>query len=728
MAKKLLNNIMSGTDRNSHLFLFYRMNMRNRDFELLAPAGNINIFKAVIEAGADAVYVGGSMFGARAYANNFDEEELLYAIDYAHLKGVKVYLTVNTLLKNDEIEKLYDYLLPFYERGLDAVLVQDLGALKLIHDRFPDLAIHTSTQMTVTGIDGVRFLKQFGVQRVVMAREVSLAEMKEIHEKCGMEIEAFVHGALCYSYSGQCLFSSMLGGRSGNRGRCAQPCRLPYCVGNKKDTYILSLKDMCGIKDLQKLKESGVYSLKIEGRMKQAGYASGVVAYYRRYIDSMKEVSDKDYKNIAGLGNRCGFTDKYYFEHNGTDMVTFEKPNFVSDASDELPQFSKIKIQGKLTLKEAEPGALTVSCGGYRFTSYMDSVSHALKAPAERKNVAERISKTGDTPFEFENIDITMDNDIFVPNGALNKLRREAIEGLQNEILMQYKRTASALYGWKSKKTSEIKPSGDPKVIASVRDGKQLYRLLEYDNISEIYIDSSKYGRRDFVKEFNDDVFCVNNAEKKAYLALPVIFRRSTRDYFETISDQLKKIDFEGFIVRNYEEFFWVKTRFAGKKIVTDHNMYTYNDMAKSMFFDNGADADTMPLELNQKEINRRNNKGSQMIIYGYYPLMVSAQCVHKNSYKCDRTPQITYLKDRYNKIFPVWNNCSECYNIIYNSCPTVLFNNMQKIKNAGIDSLRLDFTFEKPEEIDTVMAAFESNSADGIKEYTNGHFKRGVE
>lgn len=728
MAIKLLNNIMSGTDRNSHLFLFYRMNMRNRDFELLAPAGNINIFKAVIETGADAVYVGGSMFGARAYANNFDEEELLYAIDYAHLKGVKVYLTVNTLLKNDEIEKLYDYLLPFYERGLDAVLVQDLGALKLIHDRFPDLAIHTSTQMTVTGIDGVRFLKQFGVQRVVMAREVSLAEMKEIHEKCGMEIEAFVHGALCYSYSGQCLFSSMLGGRSGNRGRCAQPCRLPYCVGNKKDTYILSLKDMCGIKDLQKLKESGVYSLKIEGRMKQAGYASGVVAYYRRYIDSMKEVSDKDYKNIAGLGNRCGFTDKYYFEHNGTDMVTFEKPNFVSDASDELPQFSKIKIQGKLTLKEAEPGVLTVSCGGYRFTSYMDPVSHALKAPAERKNVAERISKTGDTPFEFENIDITMDNDIFVPNGALNKLRREAIEGLQNEILMQYKRIASASYGWKSKKTSEIKPYGDPKVIASVRDGKQLYRLLEYDNISEIYIDSSKYGRRDFVKEFSDDVFCVNNAEKKAYLALPVIFRRSTRDYFETISDQLKKIDFEGFIVRNYEEFFWVKTRFAGKKIVTDHNMYTYNDMAKSMFFDNGADADTMPLELNQKEINRRNNKGSQMIIYGYYPLMVSAQCVHKNSYKCDRTPQITYLKDRYNKIFPVWNNCSECYNIIYNSCPTVLFNNMQKIKNAGIDALRLDFTFEKPEEIDTVMAAFESNSADGIKEYTNGHFKRGVE
>lgn len=728
MAKKLLNNIMSGTDRNSHLFLFYRMNMRNRDFELLAPAGNINIFKAVIEAGADAVYVGGSMFGARAYANNFDTEELLYAIDYAHLKGVKVYLTVNTLLKNDEIEKLYDYLLPFYERGLDAVLVQDFGALKLIHDRFPDFAIHTSTQMTVTGAAGVEFLKQFGVQRVVMAREVSLAEMKEIHEKCGMEIEAFVHGALCYSYSGQCLFSSMLGGRSGNRGRCAQPCRLPYCVGNKQDTYILSLKDMCGIKDLQKLKEAGVYSLKIEGRMKQAGYAAGVVAYYRRYIDSMKEVSDKDYKNIAALGNRCGFTDKYYFNHNGTDMVTFEKPNFVSNAKDELPQFSKIKIQGRVTLKESEPGKLTVSCDGYEFTSYIDPVSHALKAPADRESVTERISKTGDTPFEFENIDITMDNDIFVPNGALNKLRREAIEGLQNEMLAQYKRTASASYSDNNKKTAEVKTSGAPKVIASVRTEKQLYKVLEYNDISDIYIDSSKYGHRNFIEEFNRDAVSVNKAQKKAYLALPVIFRKSTGDYFETISEQLKKIDFEGFLVRNYEEFFWVKTRFAGKKIVIDHNMYTYNDMAKSMFFENGADADTVPLELNQKEISRRDNRGSQMIIYGYYPLMVSAQCVHKNSDKCDRIPQITSLKDRYNKTFPVWNNCSECYNIIYNSCPTVLFNNMQKIKNAGINALRLDFTFEKPDEIDKVMAAFESNSADSIKEYTNGHFKRGVE
>jgi putative protease len=225
-------------------------------FELLAPAGSLAIFKAVIAAGADAVYVGGDRFGARAYADNFTAEELLAAIDYAHLYGKKVYLTVNTLLKNREMEQLYDYLLPFYERGLDAVLVQDLGAMQLIREHFPFLPIHTSTQMTVTGVEGARLLQQLGAERIVMAREVSLAEMKKIHEETGAELEAFVHGALCYCYSGQCLLSSLLGGRSGNRGRCAQPCRLAYSVLDedhkeyRKESYVLSLKDLCGMEQL----------------------------------------------------------------------------------------------------------------------------------------------------------------------------------------------------------------------------------------------------------------------------------------------------------------------------------------------------------------------------------------------------------------------------------------------------------------------------------------------
>ena len=303
-----------------------KKNNQNDIFELLAPAGSFDTFKAVINAGADAVYVGGDLFGARAYANNFTTDELISAMNYAHLRGCKVYLTVNTLLKNDEIKnKLIEYIKPFYLDGLDAVLVQDFGTLRVLHDTFPDLPLHTSTQMTVTGSYGVRFLQKYGVTRVVMAREVSLDEMKHLHEETGMEIEAFVHGALCYSYSGQCLFSSMIGGRSGNRGRCAQPCRLPYQVLDSKmtkistDDYILSLKDMCGIESLKELHEARVYSLKIEGRMKQTSYAAGIVSYYRKYIDKYiaehnNDISKNDRQAISNLGNRCGFTNDYYFK------------------------------------------------------------------------------------------------------------------------------------------------------------------------------------------------------------------------------------------------------------------------------------------------------------------------------------------------------------------------------------------------------------------------------
>ena len=269
-------------------------NRRKRKIELLAPAGSYETFCAVIAAGADAVYVGGTAFGARAYANNFSEEELLKAIDYAHVHNRKLYLTVNTLFKEKELtEQLYSYLLPYYKQGLDAVIVQDIGAMKFIREHFPDLEIHTSTQMTVTNRYGAQMMKELGANRIVTAREMSFVEIEDIAKHVDVEIESFVHGALCYCFSGQCLFSSMIGGRSGNRGRCAQPCRLPYAVvdeknkvmNNPKKPYILSLKDLCTVKLIPQLVKAGVYSFKIEGRMKQTEYAAGVVEIYRKYID-----------------------------------------------------------------------------------------------------------------------------------------------------------------------------------------------------------------------------------------------------------------------------------------------------------------------------------------------------------------------------------------------------------------------------------------------------------
>lgn len=705
--------------------------MRNKDFELLAPAGSLEILKGVIESGADAVYVGGSMFGARAYANNFTEEELLEAIDFAHLRGVKVYLTVNTLIKNSEFSKLYDYLLPYYKRGLDAVIVQDIGVVKAIHEYFPSMEIHTSTQMTVTGADGVRFLSQFGVTRVVMAREVSLAEMKRIHEETGMELEAFVHGALCYSYSGQCLFSSVLGGRSGNRGRCAQPCRLPYTVEGKKDEYILSLKDMCGIKALDKLHDAGVYSLKIEGRMKQLEYACGVVKYYRSYIDSKKPVSDADYDRIKALGNRCGFTDRYYFDHNGSDMVTYVKPNFVSNAAEPSPEKRKLSIEGELVLREGEPGSLTVKRGDVTYKASIEPVSAALKAPLDKKAAIDRINKTGDTDFEFSHIKAQIGENVFVPNGALNKLRRDAISGLCDKLLKKYYRN-DARYADMSRLTAlpehvvksdaaHDEAINDYTTICSCMTRAQLDTLIGYECFDVFYLDFDMYDRKTLIQQFADDVKSLTKQNKKVYLMMPTIFRADSSDYFVSIAKELDKVSFEGFVVKNYEELYLTENLFTGKKVILDHNMYTFNDVSKSAFFEHGVSGDTVPLELNSREIMHRNNIGSQMIVYGYYPLMTTANCVHKNTKGCDKKQKLIYLKDRYNKSFAVCNNCKECYNTIYNSLPTMLTKNISKLKEAGIRSFRYSFTIETPKQIKAVMD-------DKVAEYTNGHYKRGVE
>ena len=717
--------------------------MINTDFEVLAPAGSFQTFKAVIEAGADAVYVGGSSFGARAYADNFTEEELLEAIDYAHLRGKKVYLTVNTLLKNKEInDDLYDYLLPFYLKGLDAVLVQDFGALSYIHKAFPDLPIHTSTQMTVTGIEGVRLLQSYGVTRVVMARETSLAEMKKIHEATGMELEAFVHGALCYCYSGQCLFSSLLGGRSGNRGRCAQPCRLAYTVMDEnhkellKDSYILSMKDMCGIRDINELKEAGVYSLKIEGRMKRPEYAAGVVSFYRKYVDSLKPVSDSDYNKLKSLGNRCGFTDKYYFDHNAKDMITYEKPNFAVEDEDFVSRISaryvdtetRLPIKGICVLNEGNNSFLTVECKNYVYTATGQIVDIAQKKPLIKEDVAKRLSKTGDTSFVFEELEVIMDDNIFMPNGAINELRRSALEGLKNELLSAYVRDESRCSKQKPAPVADKSADLQAGCSASVETTAQLKEVCKSSLISRVYIDWNRYSLNDFDNEIADDIRLVTSNGKKIYIILPAVCRNKTYNFLLSKQDLLGQSAISGFVVKNYEELGWCLDKFPDREIITDHNLYTYNDYAVNAYHELNISLDTMPLELNGREIARRSNADTEMIVYGYYPLMTSAQCVHRNSSKCDKCKQITYLKDRYNKLFPVKNMCNECYNVIYNTLPTMLFNDIARLKESKIHNLRLMFTVEDAAETREILSYFENPSLKKRGEFTNGHYKRGVE
>lgn len=749
-----------------------------KELELLAPAGSLKTLKAVIHAGADAVYLGGSMFGARAYANNFNEEELLEAIRFGHIHGRKIILAVNTLLKEYELGQLYDYLHPYYEAGLDAVIVQDMGVMEFIKTHFPNLPIHTSTQMTITNVEGARLLKEQGVERVVTAREMSLEEIQRIHDEVGVELESFIHGALCYCYSGQCLFSSIIGGRSGNRGRCAQPCRLSYEVlqGEKSltghhATPILSLKDMCTLPFLYELADHGVYSFKIEGRMKTPEYAAGVVSIYRKYMDSYLDgsripVEKKDIRALLELGNRGGFTNGYYYHHNDSDMLSGESASH--NKSEGVLQDNirreyvdtelKEKIKGKLILNKECPAKIEVQYGKIKVSYQGDMVLVAQNRPLTKEVVTEKITKTGNTPFVFEKLEVTMDDDIFMPVNQLNQLRRGALEALEEALLKPYERTFPELVETSSAETDrqttgnaikEKQISGQSLSQASgqqsagsstevrvlIEDAEQLPAVLKADFVDTVYLDCMLYTRENLIRKLSEDIDRVQASGKKAFYVFPFIFRQQTSLFYEKIMPELKKLPLDGIMVRSLDEITFIKEwGNENWQMVSDSNLYTYSNEAAEYFYRLGMMQDTIPVELNRKEILRRENSRSEMIIYGRLPLMITAQCIHKNTLGCMHQPNVLTLKDRYSVHFPVKNFCPECYNVIYNSLPVCLFKEDATVKKIAPAAVRLSFTIETEEETEQILTIYGDIYKNGgilgqlPMECTNGHFKRGVE
>lgn len=424
--------------------------------ELLAPAGSMDSLKAAVAGGADAVYMGGLKFGARAYAENPDDDGICEAIDYVHLHGVKLYMTVNTLMKERE---LADELLPFLERpyraGVDAVLVQDLGALACIKEHFPDLPVHISTQMTVASPYGARIAKMMGAERLVLPRELSLPEIIRIKEEAEIEVETFIHGALCYCYSGQCLMSSMIGGRSGNRGRCAQPCRLPYRKdGNRKAEYLLNLKDICSLAMLPELAEAGIASLKIEGRMKSPSYTLGTVAVYRKYLDRIRDgkpyaVDPEDVRFLLELFDRGGYSSGYYHTHNGPAMIHKEEKPAKRIVDEALlsryfgrmdSEASDLNIKGTLTVIPGNCVTITMTYKGHEITFAGPEVQEAKSRPMTGEEIRKRMMKTGGTGFAFSELEILTEGAPFIPVGELNRFRRDAIEAMRKEILDAYRR------------------------------------------------------------------------------------------------------------------------------------------------------------------------------------------------------------------------------------------------------------------------------------------------
>ena len=721
--------------------------MRKEDIELLAPAGSYEGFEAALGAGADAVYVGGSAFGARAYAKNFEEEELLRAIDTAHVYGKKLYLTVNTLFKNRELtEQLYEYLLPYYREGLDAVIVQDMGAFAAIREMFPGLHLHASTQMTVTGPEGMKFLEEQGAARVVTARELSLEEIRRMHEASPIEIESFIHGALCYSYSGQCLMSSILGGRSGNRGRCAQPCRLPYETAlcgkrydGKKDLCPLSLKDISTIEILPQILDAGVTSLKIEGRMKQPGYTAGVTSVYRKYLDRLFEkgadhyrMEEKDKKYLLDLFNRGGSCRGYYEQQNGPSMMAFTNEKKTGDVTVSLKK-KKEKIQGNLILFPGSPAILDLSCRGIHASGAAGEVQYAQNQPLTEERVRVQMEKLGNTPFDWERLDIQMDENIFIPMKTLNETRRQALEALEQELTKPFKRAeaphVSLKTGQKNKKRTENLP-----IYVSCEDLDTARSLYKREGIRGMYLPFSVMEK------------CLEQGLEQGlemYLATPHIMRgKLPQGFLETAGKWLKQ-GMTGFLVRSLEAFAALKSAGLADKCVLDHSMYTWNDRASAFWEEQKVMRNTVPVELNEGEIRHRDNRHSEMLIYGYLPLMISAQCVHKNLYGCNHKEEWVSLKDRYEKEFPAvcycnpWKmenteNTVPCYNIIYNSIPYGLLKEKEQVERLGLHSLRISFTTEKAEQAVRIFEEFKGVYLDGAnppkRDYTKGHFKRGAE
>ena len=733
--------------------------------ELLAPAGGKESFFGVLRAGADAVYLAGEHYGARAYAENFSNEELENCIKYAHLYGKKVYITINTLIKNSETEDLISFVKPFYESGVDGVIVQDIGIISIIKKNFPYLEIHASTQMSITTTYGAEFLKGMGVTRIVPARELSLAEIKRMKAETGLELECFIHGAMCYSYSGQCLFSSCIGLRSGNRGKCAQPCRLPYRVGGK-EIYPLSMKDMCTLNILDKLIDAGIDSFKIEGRMKKPEYAAGVTAIYRKYIDryfvnKSLDIDPEDIRTLEDLYIRSEISEGYYDKYNGKSMITVTSPSYkgADDAVLEKIRADYLSSSPNKGLKpfiidfeasfvEGKPASVTAKCGDFKATVTGDVVEAAKSSPISTDDIVKSLKKLGNTVFEAEKSsfrNITVSGQAYYPLKGINELRRKALSELEYQIAAVKKDIPENISDYiDSSKINNVKISHNvinksEKLNVLIASTGQIKALSGFkDVIGRIYVPEELILREG--ESVIDKAGLA--ADTPVFCALPYMRRYKDITLFEKMKELAQKGIIRGFLVRNLEDLTMVlafKEKNPDIILVCDHTLYIWNDHAiKHLGI--YADGLTLPLELavreQRTEAANAPEKAFEKMVYGRFPLMQSANCVLKTCFECRKKDGsnrgFVYIKDRTGRMLPVYPDCEHCNNTIYNA---VVYSAYDLDKSGLPDNVtfRIDLTDEDHDNTVKVMEYYTGMMA-GEKsgkpewEYTTGFDKKSTE
>ncbi len=684
--------------------------------ELLAPAGGPAQLKAAVQSGADAVYLGAGSFSARAGADNFDYDELKAAADYCHVYNVKVHCALNTLIKESELPAAIEAAKKINRCGVDAIIIQDIGLAAYLRKILPDIELHASTQMTVTSLEGVRYLEEHGFDRVVLARELSMAEIEEIIKGARAEIEVFVHGAICMCYSGQCLMSSILGGRSGNRGRCAQPCRLHYELLEKgrscDDAYILSPKDMALTGKLRELKRIGVSSLKIEGRLKSPEYVSAVTGVYRRCLDNMAPVSDADMTELKNAFSRSGFTDGYFTGKLGGAMMSHNNP--ANNSGSVYTAEAKARASGKTVRRIPISMFASLSAGDVlRVTAY-DAEGHCIscegKAAAETavnrpltpERLSGQLSKLGATVFCAEDISAEVGDGITIPVRDINEVRRRVCDGLIKARAERPEKRAldeDPVYG------NGMKPEGIY-LTAEVRTAEQGAAVLRTGGVKRIFAPEKAAAE---LLKYAEDVEIVTK----------------TADIFRPENPQTAAVSVSSPAAMRY---------YGNRAKYGDFRLNIFNSLTAAEF--GSLKCVTLSPELNLHEIaeltEHLEDIETEIIGYGHLPLMIMKNCPVKAMDHCQHGKQIYSIRDRKNMEFRVM--CGDgCRAILLNSKPVFTADIIDNIKKSKINCIRLNFTVEKSEQCDKIVCVYR-NALNGAETepmesntFTRGHLKRGV-
>lgn len=663
-------------------------------FEILAPAGSMESLVAGVRSGANAVYLGGKMFNARRNAGNFDNDELKTAVEYCHRRGVKVYLTLNIVVSDEEFESAYDTVKYALSVGVDAFIVQDIGLAKMIKEHFPQAKLHGSTQMSIMTPAGVKYAESLGFSRVVLAREMSLEEIREIRKSTDLELEIFVHGALCMCVSGQCYLSSMLGSRSGNRGLCAQPCRLPFTARGDKKECALSLKDLSIIEHLEEL--DGITSLKIEGRMKRPEYVSAAVTAVKKAMNGIYTGTDSF--NLRSVFSRSGFTDGYLKGQLGRDMFGTRQKEDVLSAGNVLKEISHnydnenplLPMDIKFICKKDTPCSLTVTALGRTITVTGETPEIAIKRPMEAEALRQRLSKLGGTQFYADEIDIVLDDGLIIPVSKINELRRKAVEEIEQLPEITVEATPFEKKAYTEKKKT-------PYLTASFRSAEQIPDRHPFKNVF-IPMNSSL---EDFV-------------DNRAGVVLPRgLF--SMENEMRTRLEKLKRAGVTKALCGNLGSY----------QLAKEMGFEVFGDFSLNVFNSESADMIKNPIlsfELTLEQANRINAENTGIIVYGYVPLMLTRNCPVKTSIGCYECNKQGKLTDRKGYEFPVICSDYPCVEIL-NSVPIYMLDRMSEIKT---DFAHFYFSTESVKDVEKIIHMYEAGEKPDFK-YTRGLYQRGA-